>query len=209
MIIYGKGKNNGRVIEGTYNQLTVIREVEGVVVGKSKSIKRTVECICVCGNVTNVWIANLVNGHTKSCGCANGESHGEWGSRLYKSWASMKYRAIQRTINGDICSVHPSWVDYSGFKSWSLSNGYAPNKVICRNGDVGDYAPDNCRWDTQVNNMIEAKAKNWAFVSPSGKVVKIYNLSKFCVENYLNRGHMSAVHYGTRKQHKGWTKYEQ
>ena len=38
-------------------------------IGKDKSQHQIWECLCDCGNVTVVCGGNLMNGHTKSCGC--------------------------------------------------------------------------------------------------------------------------------------------
>lgn len=50
-----------------YGLLTVIREVYQV--SPSGKRLRMQECRCDCGNVTTVTTGNLVNRHSKSCGC--------------------------------------------------------------------------------------------------------------------------------------------
>jgi len=54
------------------------------------------------------------------------------------------------------------------------------------------------------DNEFSAKEYN-GFLSPSGNVVNIFNLNKFCRENNLDCGHMCAVYSGERKSHKKWT----
>lgn len=49
-------------------------------------------------------------------------------------------------------------------------------------------------------------AKTYKMIDPDGNSVFIHNLSKFCRENRLSQGHMSAVLAGTEKQYKGWRK---
>lgn len=58
----------GKLIEGDYigkkyNNLTVLNFLD------RENGKLMVRCKCDCGNITNVNISNLKNGHTKSCGC--------------------------------------------------------------------------------------------------------------------------------------------
>lgn len=128
--------------------------------------------------------------------------HGETHTRLYKCWSHMIERAKKRVD----CLVCDEWQTYVGFRNWSLDNGYSDNLVLCRNGDTGNYQPDNARWDTPANNKEEAQAKHYKFVL-EGKLVEVYNLSKYSKENKLNVAHMCAVHNGKRKSHKGYTKW--
>lgn len=44
-------------------------------------------------------------------------------------------------------------------------------------------------------------------VSPVNILYTLTNISKFCREHELNTAHISSVLNGTRKSHKGWTKY--
>lgn len=56
---------------------------------------------------------------------------------------------------------------------------------------------------------ILALAKHYIFISPDGEKIEIYNLTKFCRENQLNRGHMGSVHSGRINHHKKWRKYNE
>ncbi len=54
--------------------------------------------------------------------------------------------------------------------------------------------------------MSEVRGKKYIMLSPTGEVVNILNLAKFCRENkHLNRGHMASVASGSLNSHKGWT----
>ena len=48
--------------------------------------------------------------------------------------------------------------------------------------------------------------KDYVFLNPKQELVRLTNLSKFCIENNLSNSYMTKVHKGTMKQHKGWTK---
>jgi hypothetical protein len=50
-------------------------------------------------------------------------------------------------------------------------------------------------------------AKDYIFLDPNENKIEIHNLSKYCRENNLNQGLMSAVSLGKRKQHKGYKQY--
>jgi hypothetical protein len=58
----------------------------------------------------------------------------------------------------------------------------------------------------QKNKIAEKNSKKFKFNNPSGQVINIFNLSKFCREYDLNPIMMSRVSKGTCKNHKGYTK---
>jgi hypothetical protein len=58
------------------------------------------------------------------------------------------------------------------------------------------------RWNDQ--NFRTKNLKKWELISPNNKLIVIQNLYKFCLENNLDQGLMSAVSRGKRSHHKGW-----
>jgi group I intron endonuclease len=48
--------------------------------------------------------------------------------------------------------------------------------------------------------------KTYQFVSPAGELILVTGLTQFCLENELNKGAMSELWSGKRKNYKGWTK---
>lgn len=66
----------------------------------------------------------------------------------------------------------------------------------------------NLEWCTTAYNVEYSQANTALFVSPSGEVVEVTNLSKFSRENGLSNGKLSALLNGKRKSHKGWKAYE-
>lgn len=190
-----------------FGRLVVICDGENAPDGK-----RRLNCQCDCGEVTTVRLIHLIKGDTTSCGCFQKENmsrikktHGDSrNSRLFRCWLGMRRRCISR---GDSCNYHKEWDDYQNFKDWSLSNGYNDDKILCRNGDVGDYEPDNCRWDTQQSNNEENFSKHYKFVNPDGDVVELFNIRKFGRDNGLDPSALLRVNDGSRTHHKGWTRY--
>ena len=76
-------------------------------------------------------------------------------------------------------------------------------------GDKSNNHYTNLRLLTPEDNAALGNAKHYTMVSPTGEVVEIYNMKKFCKAHGLHPSHMVEVCAGKPKynQHKGWTKY--
>ena len=123
-------------------------------------------CECDCGNKIDVSTSNLVTNHTRSCGCLRDEkrvethtTHGGSKERLHRIWRGMKDRCTNphnkeyHRYGGRGISVCNEWLrDYSTFRAWALSHGYAENLAIDRIDNDGNYSPDNCQWLTVSEN---------------------------------------------------------
>ena len=152
-----------------FGRLKVIRES-----GRAKDRHIVWTCQCECGNVVNVSSRELVNGHTKSCGCLQKDiissmryKHGDRDSRLYSVWKTMKKRCENKNCKSykwygaKGVSVCKEWQDYIEFKKWAIENGYNENALkgectIDRIDPCGNYEPSNCRW---VSMAEQAKNK--------------------------------------------------
>ena len=69
-----------------------------------------------------------------------------------------------------------------------------------------EYNPDVMTLVTHSVNSIEANARTFYFTNPSGKHIRIYNLTEYCKDKELTRTSMVRVHNGKHRHHKGWTK---
>lgn len=160
-----------------FHKLTVLEFA-----GRDKWHKVLWKCQCDCGNTTVTHARSLKNGHTKSCGCLQGDAGGMSGTRIYSIWNSM----IQRCNNprqkyhcGKGIKVCDEWSVKGGFfhfKDWALANGYQEDLTIDRIDNDGNYEPSNCRWvdwKTQAANVNRTYARNqygkWEIKKEGGK----------------------------------------
>lgn len=167
-----------------FGRLTVL-----IKAGKTKSGNATWLCKCDCGKETTATGSELINGHTKSCGCYSREltarrmaeiltTHGGSYTRLYSIWSGMKDRC--RNINnhrykhygGKGVRVCEQWErDFESFRGWALKNGYDDQLSIDRIDNDGDYCPENCRWISNAEQ--QNNRSNNHFVDYKGRTLTI------------------------------------
>lgn len=151
-----------------FNNLIVLEEVHSQSARKFK-------LQCICGNITEVFLNNLVRGHTKSCGCLaaktygdSSRTHGMTKTGEYKSWQEMKSRCYNAKhlwfdyYGGRGISVYKPWID--NFKEFLNYIGYKPDggKWSIERLDVdGNYEPGNVVWaSTSQQNRNRRKFRN-------------------------------------------------
>jgi hypothetical protein len=138
------------------------------------------DCSCDCGSFKkSVYIANLKNGATTSCGCnaktssslngSKNKTHGMTKTRTYKIWDGMIQRCTninnksfkdygQRGIN-----VSDSW---RNFEIFLKDMGEAPIKYsIDRIDNNGNYEVGNCRWVSSMQNAQNKRNNVYVFLS--------------------------------------------
>jgi hypothetical protein len=137
-------------------------------------------------------------------------------AKSYRTWHNMlercydnKYQEKKPTYIG--CSVDKQWLNYQVFAEWYEENYPNDGKDYHLDKDAliehnRVYGPDTCCFLTAQQNTEVALAKHYAFTSPDGKIIEVFNLATFCKKHNLNKGSMYRVANGKLKQHKGWAR---
>lgn len=158
-------------------------------------------CLCDCGNDPIAAKADLIRGHSTSCGCRRKKTlaqlmttHGyrtaenrEKYSREYATWANM----IQRCTN----PATDSYKDYGGrgitvcerwrsFDNFMEDMGPKPSpKYSIERDDVNKgYEPGNCFW-LPKNRQAENR-RNCIYIELSGQKVTLKEASRRLGQNY-------------------------
>ena len=114
-------------------------------------------CRCECGKTTTLLAYSLKNGHTKSCGCLAGESHGE----RVGGQNSAEYRAYFNAKERCENPRHKNYKDYGrrgvtfrfeSFGEFLAEVGRRPSSAysIDRKDNNGHYEKGNVKWSTRT-----------------------------------------------------------
>jgi len=133
---------------------------------------------------------------------------------LYQKWRDVTRRCLSpktasyKHYGAKGVKVCEEWLSFDNFVNWSLKNGYHPSLVISRNGDEGDYTPDNCSFKTFSENheeLLKRQRKPVCKICPvSHKILKVYNSSYHTIIDGFNCKHVSDVANARRFTHKGY-----
>lgn len=167
-----------------FGSLTVIRE-------GAPARRRAWICRCDCGTITTTLQQNLLNGHSRSCGCGigranhlratHGESHTER-SAEYDAWRAMKNRCYTASNNrfhrygGRGIYVCDKWRD--SFQEFLADMGRrpSPEHSLDRIDVNGHYEPSNVQWATpeqQSNNRHDCR-----YVTHLGETLTVYQWAR-------------------------------
>jgi len=90
-------------------------------------------------------------------------THGMNGTKLHSVWGDMKDRCLNSKCKyfprygGRGIIVCNRWMTFMPFFAWAILNGYKQGLQIDRIDNDGGYNPDNCRWVTARQNMLNRR----------------------------------------------------
>lgn len=137
--------------------------------------------LCDCGRRKIMDLENVKSGRSKTCGCSarKPKSHGKCGSLTYVTWAAMKQRCAESSLNPQYyrdkgISVCERWKN--SFEAFVADMGERPSKQhsIDRIDSNGNYEPGNCRWAT-----IKEQNRN-----TSANVILTHNGKTMCMTDW-------------------------
>jgi hypothetical protein len=174
----------------TFERLTVIKR------GKNKGKIVKWLCNCSCGmKDLNIQGNNLKSGHTTSCGCFQKEkfaklktTHGMSYSTELKIYNGIKQRC--NNINSD------AYYDYGGrgiivcdrwlesFENFYLDMGPRPSLdySIERIDVNGNYEPNNCKWASYEEQMINRRSTKINGFEEADHIRKEYATGEFTMQ---------------------------
>lgn len=178
-----------------FGKLIVLRRGENTKSGNARWV-----CQCDCGKVSSVVGSHLRSGHTRSCGCnlISDQAKGHAKERIYRIWTGMHRRCYNpdsdnyKWYGGSGIEICKEWHDFLTFRKWALENSYTDKLSIDRIDSEGDYSPENCRWQTQKQQMNNVSSNK--IISYKGKeytqseFAEKYNLKYHTVRNRLRLG---------------------
>jgi hypothetical protein len=150
------------LIGQVFGRLTVVSEK-----GKGKSGNIIWECTCCCGNTSLSQGGDLKRGNTKSCGCLRKETHTTHGLRghpMYTVWSSMKKRCYAESgkryqdYGGRGVKVCDRWISSLENFIEDTYEGYEKGLQLDRIDNNGDYEPENIRWVTPQQNVMNRRS---------------------------------------------------
>lgn len=182
---------------------TIIEEIAPKII--SNKPRRMFRCKCECGNIGEVQLVCLRNGHSTSCGCeqkkkasAANTKHGLEKHPLYSTWKNMKKRCNNpnaseyENYGGKGICVGEDWSNnFQSFYDWSIDNGWSKELTIDRIDTNGNYCPENCRWasiEVQMNNMtrnhyIEYEGNTYTLSTLAKHLNIPYNIVRYRLSN--------------------------
>lgn len=137
--------------------------------GKNKKGNYLWLCQCECGSEKTIASSDLLTGNSTSCGCyaiegrrEKATTHGMSKTPEFKAWLHIKERcygnskdAVNYKERG--IKVCQRWLD--SFENFYADMGDRPssNHSIDRINNDGNYCPENCRWATKEQQMLNQR----------------------------------------------------
>ena len=168
--------------------MKLIKEIESRRDNKGR-LNKWAEFLCEISNCGKIVEMRLdVGKKAKSCSSHKNIKHGGKGTKLYRVWHNMKQRILNpndkffKDYGGRGITVCNEWLEFTPFRDWALSNGYAEGLQIHREND-GNYEPDSCKWVTPAENAQNRRNNVIKNMEIANEIRELWNTG-----NYTQRG---------------------
>lgn len=90
-------------------------------------------------------------------------THGMSHTRLFRIWHGMKNRCLYekhlsyKHYGARGIKICDEWLDFDNFQKWANTNEYSEDLTLDRIDTDGDYCPENCRWATKVEQILNKR----------------------------------------------------
>lgn len=140
----------------------------------TKNNRTFVKAICRCGNFKGVFLYHILRGHTKSCGCINGNTYGNLkhgearrgkDTCEYRAWLRMKSTALSSSekirskykhLDTNGIKICERWLDkFLGYKNFLEDIGRRPDLryKFFRLDKTKGFNKENCAWVMKNKNI--------------------------------------------------------
>lgn len=176
--------------------------MENVVYGKLTLVRRTRDksrdghllslWLCECGQIATIAHSRVINGYTRSCGCAVNANppikHGMRHSPEYRCWSAMKGRCLSPNHKdyprwgGRGITVCEAWAN--SFEAFYADMGPRPaGTSLDRIDNAKGYEPGNVRWGTTTQ-----QSRNRAGVILLNTPDGVFHVSDYAAKLGITRG---------------------
>lgn len=112
--------------------------------------------------------------------------HGEYYTKLYKVWISMKQRCFNPKskdypdYGGRGITICPEWAEsYIVFRDWALNNGYSEGLQINRIFNDNNYEPNNCNFVTAKENTRKRRGQKIESMEIAKEIRYLYSTGNY------------------------------
>lgn len=173
---------------------TVTREPTMEAEGNCQKKRPRAQCVCDCGNKSDILLPLLISKKTTSCGCEKGrlfmERHFQGDKHLRSIWRAVRRRCYNPKATfychygGRGIVMCDAWLKWDNFRDWATKTGYKNGLEIERIDNEQIYHPDNCKWATRKEQTNNTRASHIAEAWGEAKTIAQWTEDARCRVSY-------------------------